>query len=173
MLAGAERARGESALRASRHSPAWLRHGSSGWRLGPREIAEVAPPPQVWDRIAAALPAQAQRNSGLWQSLAFWRGFALATGALAAACIAALIYFGPATRRQPLIAAIDGGGHHHFVATVDARRGTIAVVPAAFSPTPTPRAGIVADPADGKPRSLGLMRVDRTVTIAVPPISCR
>jgi len=54
------------------------------------EIAEVAAPPQVWERIAAALPAQqAQRanlwQNRLWQNLAFWRGLSLATGALAAA----------------------------------------------------------------------------------------
>jgi anti-sigma-K factor RskA len=53
------------------------------------------------------------------------------------------------------------------VATVDAKRGTIAVVPAAFSADATvPELWLI--PSDGKPRPLGILRADRTVTIAVP-----
>ena len=37
------------------------------------------------------------------------------------------------TQPQPLVATIEGDGHRHFVATIDTRRGTVAVVPAAFS----------------------------------------
>ena len=137
--------------------------GRRDWeeRLAPwaAEIAEVAPPPQVWDRIAATLPAQTQ-TGGLWQSLAFWRGFSLAAGALAAACLAALIYLGTLTQ-QPLIATIEGGGHRHFVATVDASRGTVAVVPAAFSADATRVPELWLIPADGKPRPLGLLRADQ------------
>src|SRR4029077_13062591 len=95
------------------------------------DISGVAPPPQVWDRIAATLPAQTQ-TGGLWQNLSFWRGFSFAAGALGAGRPRAPIYLGTLTQ-QPLIATIEGGGHRHFVATVDASRGTVAVVPAAFS----------------------------------------
>ena len=168
VLAGPERAAAES--RAARE-PAFARM-IAAWedRLAPwaGEIAEVAAPPQVWDRIATALPPR-PAQSGLWQSLAFWRGLTLATGALAAVCIAALIYFGPATQQAPLIAALDGGGHHHFVATVDAGRGTIAVVPAAFAGNVNGRVPeLWLIPADGRPRPVGLLQVDRIVTIAVP-----
>jgi anti-sigma-K factor RskA len=142
----------------------------SDWeeRLAPwsAEISEVAPPPQVWDRIAATLPAQTQ-TGGLWQSLTFWRGFSFAAGAFAAACLAALIYLGTLTQ-QPLIATIEGGGHRHFVATVDASRGTVAVVPAAFSPDATRVPELWLIPADGKPRPLGLLRADQTVTLTLP-----
>ncbi|MGB8136136.1 MAG: anti-sigma factor, partial [Pseudolabrys sp.] len=50
-------------------------------RLAPwaAEIPEMLPAPHVWDRIAGALPPQTPRP-GLWQSLAFWRGFSLAAG---------------------------------------------------------------------------------------------
>ena len=75
-------------------------------RLAPwaGEIAEVAAPPQVWERIAAALPAPAAPSAGLWQNLVFWRGLTLATGALAAACLGALIYLGTLDRQPPLVA---------------------------------------------------------------------
>jgi anti-sigma-K factor RskA len=133
------------------------------------EIDEVAAPPQVWDRIAAALPAQAAAKAGWWQNLAFWRALSLATGALAAACIGALIYLGNTPQKAPLVASLDGGGHRHFVATVDARSGNMAVQPAAFAADATRVPELWLIPADGKPRSLGLLRADRAVSIAIPP----
>ncbi len=136
-------------------------------RLSPwaTEIAEVAPPPQVWERIAAALPAQ--KNQSIWQSLAFWRGLTLATGALAAACIGALIYLGNAPQQPPLFAAIDGGGHHHFVATLDKNSGSIAVVPASYTADTTRVPELWLIPSDGKPRPLGLLRADTATTLTL------
>lgn len=168
VLAGTERAAAEQ--RVARE-PAFARLVTD-WeqRLAPwaAEIAEVAPPPQLWDRIAGALPAQTQAG-GLWQSIAFWRGLSFAAGALAAACLAALIYLGPFTQQQPLVAAIEGGGHRHFVATIDTRRGTVAVVPAAFSADATRVPELWLVPPDGKPRAVGLLRADQTVTLTLPP----
>jgi anti-sigma-K factor RskA len=168
VLAGTERAAAEQ--RVARE-PAFAGLVTD-WeqRLAPwaAEIAEVAPPPQLWDRIAGALPAQTQAG-GLWQSIAFWRGLTFAAGALAAACLAALIYLGPFTRQQPLVAAIEGGGHRHFVATIDTRRGTVAVVPAAFSADATRVPELWLVPPDGKPRAVGLLRADQTVTLTLPP----
>ena len=140
-------------------------------KLGPwaGEIAEVEAPQQVWDRISAALPAQAPQGAGLWQSLAFWRGLSLAGGALAAACIGALVYLGNAPPKTPLIAALDGGGHRHFVATIDSRYGSIAVQPAAFAADATRVPQLWLIPADGKPRPLGILRGDRAVSISIPP----
>ncbi len=138
-------------------------------RLAPwaGEIAEVSPPPQVWNAVAAALPAAAPPNPGIWQSLVFWRGFSLAS-ALAAACLGGLIYLA-VNRAAPLIATIEGGGSRVFVAAIDARRGTISVVPASYSADATRVPELWLIPADGKPRALGLLRADRTVTIAIPP----
>jgi anti-sigma-K factor RskA len=168
VLAGTERAAAEQ--RVARE-PAFAGLVTD-WeqRLAPwaAEIAEVAPPPQLWDRIAGALPAQTQAG-GLWQSIAFWRGLSFAAGALAAACLAALIYLGPFTRQQPLVAAIEGGGHRHFVATIDTRRGTVAVVPAAFSADATRVPELWLVPPDGKPRAVGLLHADQTVTLTLPP----
>jgi anti-sigma-K factor RskA len=168
VLAGAERAAAEQ--RVARE-PAFARLVTD-WaqRLAPwaAEIAEVAPPAQLWDRIADALPAQTQAG-GLWQSITFWRGLSFAAGALAAACLAALIYLGAFTQQQPLVAAIEGGGNRQFVATIDTRRGTVAVVPAAFSADATRVPELWLIPPDGRPRSVGLLRPDQTVTLTLPP----
>lgn len=132
------------------------------------EIPELVPPPHVWGRIAAALPAQ-ERRAGLWQSLAFWRGFSLAAGALAAACLAALVYLGALTQQQPpLVATIEGSGQRQFVATIDAKRGTVAIVPAAFSADATRVPELWLIPPDGRPRSVGLLRADAPVTLTLP-----
>jgi len=142
----------------------------SGWelRLAPwaAEISEVQPSPQVWDRIASALPAQPHRG-GLWQSLNFWRGFGFAAGAFAAACLGALIYLGT-LMQQPLVATIEGGGHRHFVATIDVGRGTVAVVPAAFTPDATRVPELWLIPPDNRPRPVGLLRGDQPVTLILP-----
>jgi anti-sigma-K factor RskA len=167
VLAGADRA--AAAQRVARDRGFALRVAEWEERLAPwaAEINDVQVPPQVWERIAATLPAPATPRAGLWQSIVFWRGFALAS-AFAAACLAVVVYLGPLLQQPPLVAAIDGGGHHHFVATVDAGRGTIAVVPAAFSADATRVPELWLIPADGKPRPLGLLRADRTVTIVIP-----
>jgi anti-sigma-K factor RskA len=54
------------------------------------------------------------------------------------------------------------------VATIDASRGTVAVVPAAFSPDATRVPELWLIPADGKPRPLGLLRADQKVTLTLP-----
>src|SRR5262249_42109252 len=103
VLAGPERVLAEQRMARERGFARMVTEWEQ--RLAPwaAEIAEVTPPPQVWDRIAAALPAQAP-HVGLWQSLTFWRGLSLATGALAAACLAALIYLGALAPQRPLVA---------------------------------------------------------------------
>jgi anti-sigma-K factor RskA len=139
-------------------------------RLAPwaAEIREVSPPPEVWDRISSVLPAQAARN-GLWHSLNFWRGLSFAAGALAAACLAGLIYLETFAPQQALVATIEGAGQRHFVATIDSARGTVAVVPAAFSADATRVPELWLIPPDGRPRALGVLRADQTVVLALPP----
>jgi len=171
VLAGAERAAAEQ--RAAREPSFAAMIAAWQERFAPwaAEIADVSARPQVWERIAAAINADlpaARQTAGWWQSLAFWRGLSLATGALAAACLGALIYLGNAPQQAPLTAGIDGGGHRHFVATVDTRTNSIAVVPAAYSADATREPELWLIPADGKPRPLGMLRADRAVTIKLP-----
>jgi anti-sigma-K factor RskA len=168
VLSGADRAAAERRIVNERAFARLV----SDWeqRLAPwaSEIAEATPPAQMWNRIAAALPPERTQTTGLWQSLAFWRTFGLAS-AFAAACLALVIYAGALRTGQPLMAAIDGGGHHHFVATLDTKRGTVAVVPAAFAGDVSGRVPeLWLIPADGKPRALGLLRADGAVSIAIP-----
>jgi anti-sigma-K factor RskA len=139
-------------------------------RLSPwaGELAEVAPSQAVWERIAAGLPDRRQERAGLWQSIVFWRGFALAS-ALAAACLAVVVVLGTLQTQAPLVAAIEGGGHRSFVATVDTRQATIAVVPAAFAADATRVPELWLIPPGGKPLPLGLLRADRAVVVAIPP----
>ena len=62
-----------------------------------RELPEVAPRPQVWERIAAELSGAQREGPRFWQSLMFWRGFGIVS-ALAAACLAVLLYLSTASQ---------------------------------------------------------------------------
>jgi anti-sigma-K factor RskA len=166
VLAGQDRAAAERRIARDRAFAAMV----AAWeqRLAPwaANIADVAPPPDIWDRIAADLPAQLPQRAGFWNSLAFWRGFAIA-GALATACLAALVYFGFITQQPPLIATVESGGRPLFVATIDTKRRTIAVVPAAFIPDPTriPELWLLGE--GHPPLAIGPLSADRTVVIAL------
>jgi anti-sigma-K factor RskA len=168
VLAGAERAAAERRMARDRAFAALV----AAWeqRLAPwaAELAEAPPPPDLWDRIAAQLPAQPQQRTGFWQSLAFWRGFGIVS-AFAAACLAVLVYIGVITQPPPLTATIESSGRPLFVATIDPKRRTIAVVPAAFIPDPTRIPELWLIGADGKPLAVGPLRADRAVVIALPP----
>ncbi|MGB9324182.1 MAG: anti-sigma factor, partial [Pseudolabrys sp.] len=85
------------------------------------------------------------------------------------ACLAALLYFGVFIQQQPLVATIEGGGQRHFVATIDSGRGTVAVVPAAFSSDATRVPELWLIPPDGRPRAVGLLHADQTVVLTLPP----
>jgi anti-sigma-K factor RskA len=138
-------------------------------------VAPVTPPPDIWSRIEAAIAAPsptAVRPRSLWQSLAFWRSFALGSTALAAASIAALAYLGlvPAAR-GPLMATLGGtSGQPTFVAAVTASGNSLLVVPASLL-TDDPRAIELwlIPVGETRPRSLGLIQAGRPVRVAVPP----
>ena len=168
VLTGAERAAAERRIQRERAFAMMV----AAWeeRLSPwaAEIEDVTAPPQVWDRIAASLPRESPERRGLWESFAFWRAFAFAS-ALAAVCLAVFIYFGATRQNEPLMAAIEGGGHRSFVATVDIKRGTISVVPAAFTGDATHVPELWLIPPGGKPLPVGLLSADKPVTITIPP----
>jgi anti-sigma-K factor RskA len=136
------------------------------------EVAPATPPQHTWSRIEAAIPsAAAARPTSLWQSLAFWRGFGIASATLAAANIAALAYFGlvPATR-APLMATLAGsGGQPNFVATVTATGDSLLVVPATLL-TNDPRAiELWLILPNQLPRSLGLIQPGQPIRLTIPP----
>jgi anti-sigma-K factor RskA len=168
VLAGQDRAAAERRIARDRPFAAMV----AAWeqRLAPwaAEIPDVAPPPDMWDRIAAELPAQPPQRAGFWNSLAFWRGFGI-VGALAAACLAVVLYSGGFTQQPALTATVRSGDRPLFVATIDAKRHTISVVPAAFIPDPTRVPELWLIGPNGKPLAVGPLRADRTVVIALPP----
>jgi anti-sigma-K factor RskA len=135
------------------------------------EVRAVAPPPQVWSRIEAALAqAGAARRAGLWESLAFWRFAAIGASALAAASLAALVYIGRAPQPAgPLIAKLDvGGSQASFVAAVDPARGALTIVPASVSAVQQRVLELWLIAPGDRPRSLGLIEPGRPVQINVP-----
>ena len=138
-------------------------------RLAPwaAEIPEVAPPPRVWERISAQLPGTEREGPRFWQSLVFWRSFGIVS-ALAAACLAVLLYLSAGSQQAALVASIEGGGERIFVAAVDVKRAAIAVVPATYRPDPTRVPELWLIPSGGKPLPLGVLPVDRPAQIAIP-----
>ena len=137
-------------------------------RLAPwaAEIPELAPPPQVWERIAEALPSATRQRAGFWQSLVFWRSFGVVS-ALAAACLAVLLYLS-AGSQAALVASIEGQGQRIFVASVDVKHATVTVMPVAYRPDPTRVPELWLIPSGGKPLPLGVLTAD-TAQIAIPP----
>jgi anti-sigma-K factor RskA len=135
-------------------------------------VPPVTPPRHTWSQIEAAIPAPAAaRLTSLWQSLAFWRGFGIASATLAAASIAALAYFGvvPATR-APLMATLAGSsGQPNFVAAVTATGDSLVVVPATLL-TNDPRAlELWLILPNQRLRSLGLIQPGEPIRLTIPP----
>jgi anti-sigma-K factor RskA len=139
-------------------------------------VRPVPPPEAVWSRIEAAVsaPAPAPQRTGLWQSLAFWRVFAIGSALVAAACIAALAYIGSGILRDdraPLLANIrQPSGQPGFVAAIGAD-GALVIVPASLLTADQKSMELWLIPAGTgtRPRSLGLIAPNQPVRITVPP----
>lgn len=168
VLAGTERTAAAQRVARDRAFAALV----AAWeeRLAPwsAELPEVAPPPQVWERIAAQLSGAQRQRPRFWQSLMFWRGFGIVSS-LAAACLAVLLYLNVASQQAELVASIEGDGQRIFVAVIDVKRAVIAVVPAAYRSDPTRVPELWLIPSGGKPLSLGVLPADGLAQIAIPP----
>ncbi|HWF93580.1 MAG TPA: anti-sigma factor [Xanthobacteraceae bacterium] len=135
-------------------------------------VAPVAPPARAWTRIARAVKVRdpAMARESLWQSLTFWRSFALGAAALAVASIGALTFIEISpVARPPMLATLGASnGQPTFVAAVNAGGTGLLVVPAALL-TADPRAmELWLIPAGDKPHSLGLIEPGRPVHLDVP-----
>ena len=136
-------------------------------------IPSVTPPQDLWSRIDKGLvrtTAPEAERIGLWRSLNFWRALAFGTSALAAACLAALIYVGAVgTQGTPLIARLNAeGGQAGFVAAVNSDGETLTIVPASLLRTEQKSLELWLIPPGDKPHSLGLIDPNRPLTIKVP-----
>ena len=134
----------------------------------------VAPPASAWARIAAVLDRAEQpaaTRAGIWQSLTFWRGLALSTSALAAACLAALIYVGAVIPpRTPLVAQLRAeGGKTGFLAAVNSGGGTLAIVPSRIAQ----RRGAKGDGACSFRPAISRTRSGSSIPAGRSPSKCR
>lgn len=156
-------------------------------RLAPMadEAPPVAPPEALWTRVrsSATVPpidlaarrpaAAAPPRRSLWNSVGFWRAAAGGMAALAAACLAlAVIGFGRPERvvvreriaaAPPMMAAeLNAGGQPLLMVAYDPVRRVALLVPMT-RPAPDPQHSheLWLIPADGQPRSLGLLNMSR------------
>ncbi|HZS64388.1 MAG TPA: anti-sigma factor [Xanthobacteraceae bacterium] len=133
-----------------------------------RDVRPIPPPPSVWDLIETAIAPRRERAS-LWDSIGFWRWSAIGSAALAAACLAALVYVETVRAPSPpLVAKLEAGGRADFVAAVDAGRSTITIVPAALTDVQQRALELWLIAPGDQPRSLGLIEPGRPVRISVP-----
>jgi anti-sigma-K factor RskA len=144
-------------------------------RLGPlaETIPAAAPPQDGWGRIERALASRApaaRSKPGLWHNLPLWRGLALASAALAAGCLAALVYLADLSGTvSPLVARLDEqSGQPGFIAASNPNDGSVTIVPAALLGQAQRSLELWVIPPGGKPHSLGLVDPDRPVKVQVP-----
>lgn len=166
-LGRAERRAAELRLRSD---PAF-RALVEGWQadLSPldAETAHVAPPASVWAGITAEISpikvATPVARPSLWNSLALWRGLALAGTAAAAIAIAQI---GPAPQApgappQLLVAALAGAdGKPLLSAAYDPLRGSVVLTPATQrddTAGKSPELWVIE--GDRPPRSLGVIDI--------------
>ncbi len=172
-LRGPARRRFEALLPAH---PA-LREAVEGWRLRLEpmslSVAPVTPPDRVWRQIEQRLfgepaPTSDEAPARWWQRLLPWR---LISGLASTAALGmAVLMLQPAAPEDPPLVVVlgaspkSGGGsgselmHASFVASISADGQALVLRPIDLVPLETGRAlELWALPADGAPRSLGLV----------------
>lgn len=195
-LRGRARARFQAWLRAD----AGLRRTVAEWeaRLAPLAagVAAVAPPRRVWRAIegrtgAPADPVEAARpapSAGLWESLAFWRGWGLVATGCAAALVAAMALRPPevvevpvekiveSTRMQPSYIAIlrNKAGEAVFVAYAGRRSDELWVKRIGLEPEPPDHRfelwGLYGKPG-AAPRLLGMLPQEDKATMKLAGVA--
>ena len=142
-------------------------------RLGPLAdtIEPVSPASHVWSRIEAQTrPRGAVRTTRQEAGSDFWRWLSYGSMALAAASLAAAIFFAYPRGPTPVqVAALSSqDGRSHFTAVIDVAGSEATLVPqsAWTAPGRVPELWLV--PASGAPVSIGVFDPAQTRRIAVP-----
>lgn len=139
------------------------------------EIADLEPPPRLWQRIRSDLrldaPVRDGRPAGLRGNAHLWRRLSFAAATVAAACIVALILVvrRPATPSVPYMASTlaETSGNIGWTATMDIRNARIIIVPAAPQSLAAGRAPeLWLIPKGEKPIAIGM--ISTTVPITLP-----
>ena len=132
-------------------------------------VPAVEPSPAVWQRLQQQIdgrPAgERQAPRRRWESLAFWRGWAVFATAAAAWFAVLLTQPGPSQPPVVVVLAAPQGGNS-FVASVSADGRSLLVRPLdRVDVEPGRDLELWAVPADGAPRSLGLIAADRATVL--------
>jgi anti-sigma-K factor RskA len=138
-------------------------------------VEPIAPPAHTWRRIARSLriPDPGAPPENLWQSLAFWRSFAIGAAALTAASIGVLTFIEISPPpRPPLVAALAGAaGQPSFLAAVNGGGANLTVVPGVPVPGAFAQHSMelwLIPAGDATPHALGLIEASRPVRLDVP-----
>jgi anti-sigma-K factor RskA len=133
--------------------------------LGPEHLA----PAHIWPKIKKALPVATLQDVGT-AKLTFWR-------ALTGISVTAAIFLGvlllqqptPVANSTPMIAALGSAdGRSAITASYDSAQGVMLLTPVALDTGALyPELWII--PADGKARSLGIIKGDRPTEMDVSP----
>lgn len=186
LLDDRERARAGNLLAADPDFRA--RVASWSGRLAPLldEVEAVSPPPGLWSRIekeiapaavGSAVPAQASNVHVLRRRVNLWRGYSAAATALAAS-LALFLVTRPAAEAPtapaapaPLVAMMEAeGSPAKLVATYDPASRMLLVTPAAGVSAVAGHAHeLWLIPADGRPKSMGVVEPGGARRMAIPP----
>jgi anti-sigma-K factor RskA len=167
LLSGAE----ETAARARARTDGRFAHRLARWtaRLSPLfdEVDPVTPPEDLWSRIERQTRARAPANdNGLRKGLNRWRVFAGGMTAVAAALAIMLLTRpvapvkpGPPTAASsPLVASLSNDEQRLvLVASFDPNNQRIVIGAGGLGPPTGHSHEVWVIPADGKPRSIGLL----------------
>lgn len=138
------------------------------------EIADLEPPPRLWQRIRTELRLDAavrdERPAGLWENVSLWHWLSLTAGALAAACIVALVLLvrRPAAPSVTYMASTlaQTSGTVGWTATMDIKNARIIIVPAApqaFAAGRAPELWLI--PKGEKPIAIGMISTASPITL--------
>lgn len=151
-------------------------------RLGPlaTSIEPIDVPGYLWPRIRQQLgwTSDERVRGGLWRSLGFWRVLAALAAAAAIAAVVVRVprFLTPQSHltaaqpgAEPVTTLAHGNGTPAWLASVDAQRGTVLLVPV---PAPPDARGRVPElwliPPGKSPLPLGLLSTNRSYTVNVP-----
>ena len=145
------------------------------------DIEPVEAPAQVWSGICRRLGWKEGESAdpGFWQSLRFWRVATVLASLVAIAAIGVIAERSstpvPVAQQQaepgsePVTPLRHDDGTPGWLASVDAVRGTVLMVPVPAAPDPQGRVPeLWLIPAGKAPVSLGAVSITRSHTVAVP-----
>jgi anti-sigma-K factor RskA len=140
-----------------------------------RDIPEVQPGRDVWQRILQALqwdaPARASRRPSLWQSVQFWRWLGISASVATVVCVTFLVI---APRQTHTVAATgmmvssikQANGVASWTATIDITRRQLILVPATPAAVAQNRSTELWLIPQGKmPIAMGVFNADAVTTL--------